>query len=367
MSIVVGAGRTQIEVRSLWFLLVYASDFLDDLASPDRQKLLSGESDNDLLEAIGVILARDVERRLRSMLAPGYETRVDALTRVRGRVDHLGTTRRRLMDSGRILCRYSLHTVDLPRYRFMLVTLRLLAATSNHQELSKNYARVAQMIERRGVRPIDPTNAELAREQFGRHDGIDKNLLRMCRLVRQMRLPEHSDGEVDLPLLRNDEEAQHVLRRLFETAVRNFYRWQLEPYGYSVRSRSKRWSNDETNPDHLFLPSLEVDALIRSEHRQIVVECKFGPIFDKPRDFNDASSTSRAKLKSGYVRQIFSYCEVFGRDVIPTEGVIIAAKVAASPGRNLDFKLGKWPVKVREIDLKEMPIVIRESLLEAVA
>lgn len=367
MSIVVGAGRTQIEVRSLWFLLVYASELLDDLASSDRQKLLSGESDNDLLDAIGVILARDVERRLRSMLAPGYESRLDALTRVRGRIDHLGTARRRLMDSGRVLCRYSLHTVDLPRYRFMLVTLRLLAATSDHQELSENCARVAQMIERRGVRPIDPTNAELAREQFGRHDVIDKNLLRMCRLVRQMRLPEHTKGEVDLPQLRNDEEAQHVLRRLFETAVRNFYRWQLKPQGYSVRSRSRSWTIDDTNPDHSFLPSLDVDALIRSADRQIVVECKFGPIFDRPRALDGATSTGRVKLKPSYVRQIFSYCEVFGRNEVPTDGVIIAARVAESPGRNLDLKLGTWPVRIREIDLTAMPSEIRRALLEAVA
>lgn len=366
MSIVVGAGRTRIEVRSLWFLLVYASEILDDLATPDREILLSGEHDNDLLDAVGLILVRDVEKRLRSMLAPNYERKTEALTRVRGRINHLGTARRRLMDSGRVLCSYSQHTVDLPRYRYMLVTLRLLAETTASNELLEGCARVSQLVERRGVRPIDPSRTDFAREQYGRHDAIDKTLVRLCALVRQMRLPEHSEGDIDVPVLQDDEAAQHKLRNLFETAVRNFYRFHLESKGYSVRARSRQWSDGVETSDHKFLPTLDIDALIRSNERQIVLECKFGPIFEQPRSFGAAALARQPKLKAGYVRQIFTYCEVFGSDALPTEGVVLAARVSDSPGRDLDLQLGQWPVRTREIDLTATPSDIRSALLSAI-
>lgn len=86
-----GEGRTRISVRSIWFLLLYSSEYLDKITGEERERILGGERDNDLLDALADVLATQVEARVRSMLARGYRARIEPLTRVRGRIDHLGT------------------------------------------------------------------------------------------------------------------------------------------------------------------------------------------------------------------------------------------------------------------------------------
>lgn len=159
---VAGEGSTRIDIRSIWFLLLYASEFLQRLTREDRERLLRGQRDNDLLDALADVLAERVERRGRTMLARGYRRRIEPLTRVRGRIEHLGTARGQLMQSGRVLCRYDEQKVDLPRYRSMLVTLRRAARRAVTGEVRRRCLSTAQMLERSGVSPVDPTPAELA-------------------------------------------------------------------------------------------------------------------------------------------------------------------------------------------------------------
>lgn len=160
---VAGEGSTRIDIRSIWFLLLYASEFLQRLTREDRERLLRGERDNDLLDALADVLAERVERRVRTMLAHGYRRRIEPLTRVRGRIEHLGTARGQLMQSGRVLCRYDEQKVDLPRYRSMLVTLRRAARRAVTGDVRRRCLSTAQMLERSGVSPVDPTPAELAK------------------------------------------------------------------------------------------------------------------------------------------------------------------------------------------------------------
>lgn len=117
------------------------------------------------------------------------------------------------------------------------------------------------------------------------------------------------------------------MRDLFEDAVKGFYEVHLGPAGYQFGSRRERWPA-QGNPDDLaFLPSLNVDVVMRSATRQVIVECKFGRVFD-------GGYRGGPKLKASYVRQMHSYCTVFSREVSqPTEGLLLAALVDGSPAR----------------------------------
>jgi 5-methylcytosine-specific restriction enzyme subunit McrC len=92
--IVLGEGTTRIPVGSLWFLLIYASDLLAQLRISERQALLAGKRDNDLIDAIAELLVTEVEHRLRRQLSVQYRPRRADLTRVRDRIDHLRTMTR---------------------------------------------------------------------------------------------------------------------------------------------------------------------------------------------------------------------------------------------------------------------------------
>lgn len=350
---VAGAGTTRISVRSAWFLLLYASDLLSRLTADEEEKLLGGERDNDLLDALADVLAGQVEARVRSMLARGYRRRTEPLTRVRGRIDHLGTARGRLMESGRILCRYEEQTVDLPRYRFMLVTLRRAARAAMSARVRRRCLTTAQMLERSGVSPRDATAAELSKEQYGHFDMADQKLISMSKLVRDMAAPEHASGSNHLPAVLRDE---HTLRRLFENAVRGFYHHHLGPKGYSVRAESREWPAKAAPDARAFIPRLNADVVVRGQGIQTVIECKFGPIFDWRH--------GKAVLKPGYVRQLYSYAAIFSRGFDgETQAVLLGALVDGSEGRDLNLVLDGIPFRVRQIDLSHRPTEIRSALL----
>lgn len=352
---VAGEGSTRIDVRSVWFLLLYASEFLRRLTGEDRERLLRGERDNDLLDALADVLAARVERRVRTMLALGYRRRIEPLTRVRGRIDHLGTARGQLMQAGRVLCRYDEQTVDLPRYRSMLVTLRAAARRAVSEDVRRRCLTTAQMLERCGVSPVDPTPAQLSTEQFGHFDAEDRTLLALSSLVRDMCAPEHAPGVHELPKIARDEGA---LRRLFEKAVRGFYLHHLGPHGYSISGGRKSWPATGDPADLAFLPSLNADVVIRGHGEQVIIECKFGPIFTRHQ--------GTAMIKPAYVRQLVSYASVFGDSFEGrTRAVLLGALVAGSPGRDLDVAIGGIPFAVRQIDLSAGPAEIRAALVTA--
>lgn len=353
---VAGEGTTRIDVRSVWFLLLYASDLLEKLTGETREHLLRGEHDNDLLDALADVLASRVERRVRTMLVRGYRRRVEPLTRVRGRIDHLGTARGQLMQSGRVLCRYDEQTVDLPRYRAMLVALRRAARRAVSANVRRHCLTVAQMLERSGVSPVDPTPTQLSKEQFGHFDAEDRTLLTLSALVRDMCAPEHSPGEAELPAILRNEGA---LRRLFEQAVRGFYRHHLGQHGYSVRAERRPWPATGDPQDLEFLPNLNADVVIRGHQQQVVVECKFAPIF--------AQHQGKTMIKPGYVRQLVAYASVFrGEFAGETRAVLLGALVGGSAGRDLDVEIDGLPLAVRQVDLAEGPAEIR-AVMEAAA
>lgn len=347
-----GAGSTRIDVRSVWLLLLYASEYLGLLTDREREKLTRGERDNDLVDALAEVLCRETASRMRSMLAHGYRARTASLTRVRGRIDHLGTARRRLMESGRILCTFHEQTVDLPRYRYLLVTLRRAAHTVASPPLRQTCLSVAQMLEREGVRPVDPTQSELSREQYGHADSVDSTLVALARLIRQMCAPEHRPGTIELPAIIRDE---HALRRLFEAAVRGYCRFHLQPEGFTVGAGRRVWPAAGSPDELALLPRLNVDVLVAGQERQLIVECKFGPIFD--------TSYGSVMIKPGYLRQLYAYARVFCQEPSRrTEALLLGALVHRSPGRDLDVVIDGIPFHVRQVDLSLPPSAIRRTL-----
>lgn len=350
-----GEGATRIDVRSVWFLLLYASDLLDVITGDERERLLRGQHDNDLLDALAEVLATRVEARVRGMLVRGYRQRARPLNRVRGRIDHLGTSRGRLMESGRVLCRYNEQTVDLPRYRYMLVTLRLAARRAGSPGVRRRCLTTAGLLEGSGVALIEPTDTELSKEQFGHFDAEDRTLLSLSRLVSDMCAPEHAPGTQELPRILQDER---VLRRLFEDAVRGFYRHHLQPKGYSVAAERCSWPAQGNGDDLSLLPGLNADVVIRGKGTQTIVECKFAPIFTSHR--------GKPMLKPEFLRQLFAYATVFrGKYEGETRAVLLGALVDGSPGHDLEITIAEIPFAVYQVDLSQKPSEIRAALSAA--
>ena len=110
----------RVPVRNLWLLMLYASDLFRDL---EKAKVTVEDNPDDIPDLVAEILCRQVERRIQRNLSYGYQSREAVLGRVRGRIDLLTTERHRLLDRGKIACRFDELSVDTARNRFVRAAL----------------------------------------------------------------------------------------------------------------------------------------------------------------------------------------------------------------------------------------------------
>ncbi|MCC5975574.1 MAG: hypothetical protein JJT81_16195, partial [Rubellimicrobium sp.] len=115
-------AATPIPLRNIWLLFLYAADLVRFRDRFDSEV----EAARDLPDLVARLLVHTVEERLRRNLSRGYRPRAEVLSRVRGRIDMLETSTRRLLDRGVVACRYEAHTMDTPRNRLVKAALERL-------------------------------------------------------------------------------------------------------------------------------------------------------------------------------------------------------------------------------------------------
>ncbi len=358
--IILGQGATHIPVRSLWLLLIYASDLLAQLRSEEREAILAGERDNDLIDAIAEVLVVEVERRLRRELTVQYRPRRADLTRVRGRIDHLRTTTRRLSDQGRIACRFDELSVDSARNRFIAHTLLFAATAIIRTELAQRCRAAAFRMHRLGVSASTPSRAELSIDRLGHHDVADRRMLDAAHLLRDMAVPAHEAGPVDLPALRDDVGAH---RKLFEAAVRGFFRYTLSSLGWDVQARILRW----TPPKHSeprFLPVMKTDVTLDhpATGRRVIVETKFtDALVDR-----DGKTT----IATEYLYQLYAYLASQtgrGDDTLDAaEGVLLFVKTEDRDVFDGEVIIQGHHIRFLSVDLAGSPADIRARLMQCI-
>lgn len=362
---ILGAGATKIPVRSMWFLLIYASKLLAQLREPERDKILAGERDNDLLDAIAEVLVVEVEQRLRRQLTLHYRTRHADLDRVRGRIDHLRTATRRLSDQGRIACRFDELSTDSPRNRFIAHTLLYAAPAVVRKDLAQRCRNAAFRMHRLGVGAVEPSRSELSRDRLAHHDAADRRMLDAARLLRDMAIPFHAIGTLNLPALL-DDAVRH--RMLFEAAVRGFFDYTLSGEGWSVGSRILHWpASPISGADYLPVMKTDVTLDHPASQRRIVIETKFtnalvtGP---PAGDTYDKGPT----VSSAYLYQLYTYLSSqTGQGNIvadQAEGILLFTQTAGSQPFTKEIEIQGHRLRFMSVDLAATPAEIRTRWLQ---
>ncbi|WAM20017.1 5-methylcytosine restriction system specificity protein McrC [Rhodococcus sp. JS3073] len=360
--ITVGQGKTRIPVRSLWLLLIYASDMLEDLRTDERQALLAGSRDADLADAIAEVLVVEVERRLRHNLTVKYRTRVDDLTRVRGRIDHLRTSSARLMDRGQVACRFDELTADTVRNQFVCRALRWASRIVQSMPLASRCRTAAFRMERLGVTDRAPTRSEMSQDRLSHHDAADRRMLDAAKLIYDMALPVHAAGNRVLPTLEHDDR---VLRDLFEDAVRGFFTYSLDRNEWRVSRSTLVWKAAGDATSLALLPQLKTDTVLdqKSSTRRIVVETKF----TNALTVNYGST----KVKPGFMFQLYAYLMSQTGAGDPAadraEGVLLFALTEGQTPVESEVEIQSHRVRVLSVDLSGTPPEIREQWLRCVS
>ena len=287
-----------IPVRNIWWLMLYASDLGKD-AQPSN--LASEDLPEEIPDLVAEILVKAVEQRQRRQLSTGF-LRIEAVvSRVRGRIDHLKTSRRQLLARGQVACRFEELSIDTPRNRYVRAALDKVSRLVHRRELATRCSGLAHGLRVQGVAGGPPTRQQISNERFGRHDQADQAMLAAARLAMDLALPTEEAGPNELI---DPRRCEHWLRRLFEKAIGGFYRLHLDEAQWLVHTgMTLRWPIEEaTSGAEQVFPSMRTDIVIdqRNLPQRLVIDTKFTGVLGRGW-YRDQS------LKSGYIYQLYAY------------------------------------------------------------
>ncbi len=348
----------RIPVRNIWLLMLYASDLYRELGSAAQS---IEENPDNIPDLIAAMLTNAVESRLKRNLTCSYHRKETVGNRVRGRVNHIRTESRMLLELGKVACTYDDLCVNTPRNRSVRAALLKLAKITRNRILGTKCASLASRLWEAGVTGDSPGRRALSLETFGHHDATDRRMVCLARLAFDLVLPTEERG---LHLLASPEREERWLRRLFEKAVGGFFTYSLDRCVWSVRTGERlKWplARKTVSIDEI-LPSMQTDVILenRSEEILIIIDMKFTEIVHP--GWHRANS-----LKSGYLYQIYTYLRSQEKtdDAISCSSTGVLLHPAIGENYDESIELQGHTLRFLTVDLAASAQEIRERLLIA--
>jgi len=349
----------KIPVRNLWLLMLYASDLYRHLGT---SKVDVEDNPDEIADLVAEILCHQVEERMMRNLSYGYESKVAVISRVRGRIDTLTTERQRLLEKGKVCCRFDELTVDTPRNRYVRAALECLTKLKIKSALARKCRILTLSFERLGVGKIKPVNYSGKSERFGRHDISDQKMIAAADLAFSLSLPTEFDGQFHLT---TPDTQKEWLRKLFEKAIAGFYAVVLSGHGWRVEAgKSIGWAIEQKSSgiDKIF-PLMRTDITLSHEIlcRRIIIDTKFNSIVTKGW-YRDET------LRSGYIYQIYTYLRSQEGLGDPLADKATGILLHPSIGSMLDESvvIQGHEIRFATIDLSAETKLIRHQLLQIV-
>lgn len=289
----------RIPIRNIWFFLLYASDFYKQISSTKRVEL--EDSIDDLPDLIGEMLVRAVQKKLKRNLTNNYCSVSAVQSRLRGKINIEKTYSHRLMEQGKVSCRYYKLTVNTHRNCYIRSALEILSQIVSSSRLSHTCRSLVRQFNLIGVTSPTPTRAEISKERFSRHDASDAVLFSLAKLVFNLKLPTQFQGAASIHTPLNNI---NWFRHLFEKGIAGFYETALSLEGWKVKAgRKMDWQIDSISSGMKdILPTMKTDIQLDqpTTGRRIIIDTKFNNILVRGW-YRDLS------IRNGYMYQIYSY------------------------------------------------------------
>ncbi|MGN5191990.1 5-methylcytosine-specific restriction endonuclease system specificity protein McrC [Aeromonas veronii] len=349
-----------IPVRNLWLLMLYASDLFRDI---EKAKVAVEDNPDYIPDLVAEILCRRVERRIRRNLSYGYQSREAVLGRVRGRIDQLNTERRRLLDRGKVACRFDELTIDTTRNCFVRAALEEISKVVRRRSLAHRCRSLAASLKRMGVIGERPNRSEVSMDRFGRLDADDKPMLAAAHLAFNIALPTEATGAKQLSL--PDREITWI-RKLYEKGIAGFYDVVLSKSGWRVDAgKTMSWQIErKTLGIDKILPTMRTDIILDHSDagRRIVIDTKFNSVVKR-------GWYREETLRSGYLYQIYAYLRSQEGKGDPlaqnASGLLLHPSVGYMV--NEAVVIQNHEIRFATVDLGSSAREIREQLLQVLA
>lgn len=345
-----------IPLRNIWLLFLYAADLV---RFKDATRV-QAEAARDLPELLARVLLQVVQQRLRRNLSRGYQPKRAVLSRVRGRIDVLTTVSGQLLEQGRVACRFEEHTMDTPRNQMVRAALDYLIVMVDTPEVVHECRVLSQQLGRLGVSSNRPSRAALTTDQISRNETADLLMVSLAQMVFEAFIPSEQAGQFHAVAVDANE---HLVRRLFEKAVANALRLQMQPLGWQVkRGRKLSWPVARSSAgirDHLPGMQTDIEMVHAGQRRKLVIDTKFTQIFTETQYKTEA-------LRSGYLYQLYAYlrtqeAELEANGIEHSEGMLLHPQC----GQAIDayFDLQGHRIRFKTIDLMSTPEDFEKQLV----
>lgn len=272
----------KLSIKSLMRMVAYAFE-LSDLVVPDCQSEF-GLANHGFVDLLGLSLLRAVEGVVRGGLLPNYESRIEDLCTLRGRLDlrHIATHPR----STTLRCRFDDFTADHPVNQMLAAGLRLAAMTVSSQTLKLDLLRSADRYFGDLSRvPLDARKLAGTLSELGRRFSHYGPALRLIQLLHQgARLGDHvNSGEAKLSsfLLNMNLLFERFLGKYLEQHAPNGIRVESQATDarvFQYVQNHQGWRHPIIRPDFVLRDEQQVLAVAdakyknRSEHPPTTAE-----------------------------------------------------------------------------------------------
>lgn len=318
------------------------------------------DNPDEIPDLVAEMLCRQVVRRIQRNLSHGYQSREAVLGRVRGRVNLLDTERHRLLDRGKVACRFDELTVDTARNRFVRAALEEISRIVCRDELAHRCRSLEASLRRLGVTGEHIGRGEVSIDRFGRHDAIDQPMVSAAHLAFNLALPSEAAGAKHLPL--PDRELIWI-RKLYEKGIAGFYDVLLSGKGWRVNAgKTIGWPIESKSPGiDRILPSMRTDIILdhSGTGRRIVIDTKFNSVVTR-------GWYREETLRSGYLYQIYAYLrsqEGTG-DSIAANAMGLLLHPSVGNNVNETVKIQNHEIRFATVDLGATANEIRTQLLQ---
>lgn len=253
----------KVPIRNLFVLLSYADNM------PELINSLNGV-DEDIItyDFICKQFLKEVELVNRKGLVRDYVSQAEPTNRLAGRMILEDSIPYIIAKKPVVVCEKDEYTANIRLNQLIKSTLWSITLNRYVRKETKSRSfKYMDLMPEVNTPPL--TKASFANMHFGRHSMHYKRVLQIARLLHEMTLLSHKNGNWTLFSAELDERA---LNGLFEKFLFNFYR--LEQQDYQVKAEGVQW---KLEGDKTYLPGMRTDVSLthRKEPEKIIIDAKF--------------------------------------------------------------------------------------------
>lgn len=253
----------KVPIRNLFVLLSYAENM------PELANSLN-DIDEDIItyDFICNQFLKEVERVNHHGLVKNYIAKTELTNRLAGRMIMEESMPFISAKKPIVVCQKDEYTANIYFNQLIKSTLRSISLNRQVKQETRNRSfKYMELLPDVDIIPL--TKSAFANIHFGRHDIHYKRVLHIARILNEMVLLSHKNGNWSLFSAEIDE---HMLNHIFEKFLFNFYR--LEQQDYQVKAEGIQW---KLEGNKTFLPGMRTDVSLTHKQKpeKIIIDAKF--------------------------------------------------------------------------------------------